>query len=68
MYPLLQYYNNNNITICLHADIIILAGLPGFDRDHCSIIIYISAIYFFLNYFKLFYLEIVAFPRLLMKC
>ena len=23
-----------------------LAGLPGFDRGHCSIIIYISAFYF----------------------
>ena len=49
-------------------NIILLAGLPGFARDHCSIIISISPFYFQKNYFNLFSLEIVAFPRLLMKC
>ena len=35
-----------------YKNIVLLGGLPGFARDH----------------FNLFSLEIVAFPRLLMKC
>ena len=42
-----------------------LAGLPGFARDHYSIIMSISAFYFILNDFNLFSLETVAFSRLL---
>ena len=44
-----------------------LAGLPGFARDHCSIIISIAAFYFLNIYFNLFSLKIVPFPRHLMK-
>ena len=55
--------------ILVHATTyFLLAALPGFARDHCSIIISISAFYFWKIYFNLFSLEIVAFPRLLMKC
>ena len=54
--------------ILCNQNIDILAGLPDFARDHCSIIISISAFYFYKIYFNLFSLEIVAFPRLLMNC
>ena len=47
--------------------IVALAGLPGFARDSSSKIIYISAFYFYNIYFNLFSLNIMAFPRLLMK-
>ena len=33
-----------NDVIDIH--IVLLAGLPGFARDHCSIIMYISVFYF----------------------
>ena len=50
-----------------HCHYLLLAGLPGFARDSCSKIISISAFYFYKIYFNLFSLNIMAFPRLLMK-
>ncbi len=42
-----------------------LAGLPGFARDSCSIIMFICAFHFYIIYFHFFSAEIMAFLKLL---
>ena len=37
-----------------HSSYDVLAGLPGFARDSCSIIMYICAFHFYIIYFHFF--------------
>ena len=53
----MRAYGQKLVKFCKHthaSPIVVLAGLPGFARDSCSVIMSICAFHFYIIYFHFF--------------